>query len=671
MSKIAVAISPGAPLEKENMTIDLTEEEPSVEQLLEEARKLYLENSNSLSKSSSKSNAFLPEDPDEFARLNNLEKDIFQQIEAEMHKESEKRRKNPKNESVEIVQKGQDSSDTDSDGAIELQPKSEEIDKPEKNETKESLQKEITDVDKDFFQGLLKRSTERMEGGLSNSSSFEQEDFSHFLKLLQVQSGSEPFASPFFEQDSKNKTFLKSPGYPEQEIAAILEKEQVDNVFPFETLPRKKKVPKASPRKSKSVENDFIRPVTEEKKIEASNDELYEVVLTPRLELFADAIPKLIAERSQKEKALAKAPEETPKKPVERTLSAPEKVEKVDTKARNLAKAKSLDQLVPSKKSKKGEVKLKPALLPRTKFSSKPKVTPVPRVANLTKNLTKNDYEALYNEEKRKNHLLKQQIEAESKQYKSQIESMRTCFESELFSLKKQNIVLKAKMDEKSFLAKRGSSEDKETATKMLEGELERQEKLLKTYEVENKKLAQEVSKLKTRGPTAESIQRQKLATQVKELQAKMQKLSKENGELRHENAETLKKSDDFSQQNSLLKDELEMFKEQLSIKNNFITTRLQAMTTAEMSLKKQLEDLKVELSSKTEQLKSIKLDYDKLQFGTMPVEKEMMELKAKESGLQEKLQLAKSHVEREKKLSQKLKDQVRANFRTALYTEN
>jgi len=85
----------------------------------------------------------------------------------------------------------------------------------------------------------------------------------------------------------------------------------------------------------------------------------------------------------------------------------------------------------------------------------------------------------------------------------------------------------------------------------------------------------------------------------------------------------------------------------------------LQVMTTTELELKKQVEDLSIKLSSKSEQLRMTKQELEKFQQDVLPLEKELLELRVREGNLQEKLRISKSHVEREKQLTQRLKDQV------------
>nr|XP_033186727.1 centrosomal protein of 162 kDa-like isoform X3 [Bombus vancouverensis nearcticus] len=818
MSKIAGALSPNSATDRsksrQNSAKNPTEEEKSVEELLEEAEKLVRKNSNSLSKSGSKSDTLvpenIPEDIESFSRVRQLEADIFQLIEEEVHKETEKIKKSPKNEkkrdgspgfeviyenlnglkapkSLELQrrkfeeQKVEVSSSSDLDDPIERHSKSEELKSTRKLESdKDNLQKEITDVDKDFFEDLLRKSKEKAEGGgMSGSSSFGQEDFSHFLKLLQGQSNKK-------EQESKQcnskptdgklcildgeTTNDKSPEFPEKEISDILEKElpRTNEIIGTDTSDHSGEQ-KQSENVSNSGKNeceevsertDQVSPrnvavTKDDKKVLNSKEELYTVDLTPRLELFADAIPKLLAEKSTEDTTQqSKEPTDESKAAVHKTISSSEikfnvnvpscersSVErkathpfnassnKTQKKELKFSKCKSYDQICkplsfrssvenlraskPSDAAKKPsntlirrsptlKPKLQPTVKPITKIppktkaiTLKPKKNSVKTGSNLTlsstyksyqatkspdsqaktmaggdtkQHVTKTNWELLCREERHKNGLLKQQLESEAKMHKNQMDSMRVSFEEELFALKKQNMVLKAKVDELSLNEKRSESQPKkDTKIMLLEKELERQEDLIRAYETENKKLMQgtkemqeEMKQLQKQKSTAlESGKIQELADRVKDLEEETVKLNLEVSELRDKNADYALKNEDLIQQNSLLNDELEMFKEQLRTKNDFITDRLQAMTTAELQLKKQVEDLTVKLSSKTEQLRIAKQEFDKMQQNVLPLEKELLELRVKEGNLLEKLQISKSHVEREKQLTQKLKDQV------------
>lgn len=813
MSKIAGALSPNSATDRSksrNSAKNPTEEERSVEELLEEAEKLVRKNSNSLSKSGSKSDTLvpenIPEDVESFSRVRQLEADIFQLIEEEVHKETEKIKKSPRNErkrdgspgfeviyenlngvkapkSLELQrrkfeeQKVEVSSSSDLDDPIERHSKSEELKSARKLESdKDNLQKEITDVDKDFFEDLLRKSKEKAEGGMSGSSSFGQEDFSHFLRLLQGQSDKK-------EQESKQSNSKptgeklcvlngetandKSPEFPEKEISDILEKElpRTNEIIGTGTsghsVERKQcqsnvnnsgesEREEASERTDRELSPRSAAVTKDNKKVVDSKEELYTVDLTPRLELFADAIPKLLAEKSTEDTTTqqSKEPADEAKAAetkfnvnvpacerngVERKAIHPFSASSNRTQKKELkfAKSKSYDQICkplsfkssvenlrvskPSDAAKKPgntlarrsptlKPKLQPTVKPITKIppktkavTLKPKKNSAKTASNLAlsstyksyqatkspdsqqaktmaggdtkqQHVTKTNWELLCREERHKNGLLKQQLESEVKMHKNQMDSMRISFEEELFALKKQNMVLKAKVDELSLNEKRSESQPKkDTKIMLLEKELERQEDLIRAYETENKKLMQgtkgmqeEMKQLQKQKSTAlESGKIQELADRVKDLEEETLKLNLEVSELRDKNADYALKNEDLIQQNSLLNDELEMFKEQLRTKNDFITDRLQAMSTAELQLKKQVEDLTVKLSSKTEQLRIVKQEFDKMQQNVLPLEKELLELRVKEGNLLEKLQTSKGHVEREKQLTQKLKDQV------------
>nr|XP_003702778.1 PREDICTED: centrosomal protein of 162 kDa isoform X1 [Megachile rotundata] len=812
MSKIAGALSPNSAADRtksRNSIKNPTEEEKSVEELLEEAEKLVRKNSSSLSKSGSKSDTLvpenIPEDIESLNRVRQLEADIFQLIEEEVHKETEKIKKSPKNEKksddspgFEVLyenvnylkapktlelqrrrfeeQKVEVSSSSDLDDPIERHSKSEELKSTRKMESdKDNLQKEITDVDKDFFEDLLRKSKERAEGGMSGSSSFGQEDFSHFLKLLQGQSdkkeqeSNEPKPShnlplkPSDDQVEGKSMNEKSPEFPEKEISDILEKELTKTVSPklgHEIVESDGSASDEDRKQSQSVSSNSRSEKVASKKDQSPNkittskkskEELYSVGLTPRLELFADAIPKLLAEKSvENTMHQSKVPEDT-KTTVRKTTSNFEiktsaavssfhrssaesqhksvhpvsaSSSKPQKKEIKFSKSKSYDQICkppfktsvenlkvakpdtvkkPATQIKRSPIlkpKFQPTVKPVTRLPPKTKVQPKPKKDLLktgsasslsstykgyqatspdthakpsmaggdTKYNLRPNWETLCREERHKNALLKQQLESEVKMYKNQIDNMRINFEEELFALKKQNITLKARVDELSLNEKRIDSQPKkDTKITLLEKELEKQEKLIRAYESENKKLMQgtkrmqeEMKQLQKQKSTAlESGKMQELADKVKDLEEEALKLNLEISELREKNADYALKNEDVIQQNNLLNDELEMFREQLRTKNDFITDRLQAMTTVELELKKQVEDLTIKLSSKTEQLRIVKQELDKIQQNVLPLEKELLELRVKEGSLQEKLQVARSHVEREKLLTQKLKDQV------------
>ncbi|XP_066597511.1 centrosomal protein of 162 kDa [Prorops nasuta] len=825
MNKIAGALSSNSAydqIKSADSSKHPMEEEKSVEELLEEAERLVKKNCNSLSKSGSKSDTLAADDNQQYSgsidRAKQLEADIFQLIENEVHKETEKIRRSPRNEkrrdsspNVEIVfeninsglmppkslklqrkkfedQKVEISSSSDLDDPIEKHSKSEDLKTSNKSDSdKESIQKEIIDVDKDFFENLLKNSKEKAECGMSGSSSFDQEDFSHFLKLLQGQSDKKEYESkesnsvmdfllkPIESTVEKMLNEGKTPEFPEKEISEILSRELETSKTPKHEHKLANTDSNKSNDDSKKVEgfaeSSHKMPGKDaSKKSDRNNSgssrsgtnfnvtrvnskiELYTVDLTPRLELFADEIPKLLAEKSiensekntnalegisnlsqmtSDNKKLAKT------KNIDKKCADPRKtrtitpkvqrLDMIDKKAKlkdiQIGKSKSSDQICKAPASLKNSLesiksarsaeipkrlpkvppkpkvqsKLFNKYAPKTKIPLKPQgdtrktgsTSSLPLTCNgvhakspdnITRNImasgdskysmTKINWEILCQEERHRNSLLKQQLESEVKIYKSQIENMRVSFEEELFALKKQNIILKAKMDEISLNDKRIELEPRKNDTKiiLLEKELEKQESMISAYKTENIKLMQETKRMqediknmqsKHRSVISNTDENQRWTERIKDLEEENLKLNLEISKLKQKNTDYTLKNDDLSQQNDLLADELAIFKDQLITKNNFITERLQAMTTTEMELKKQIEELTVKLSSKTEQLRITKLELEKIQQTNLPLEKELLESRVKESNLQEKLQLAKSHVEREKQLSQKLKDQV------------
>ncbi|XP_063985799.1 centrosomal protein of 162 kDa-like [Diachasmimorpha longicaudata] len=766
MSKIAGALSPNSAPERTKSPTSSkipTEKEKSVEELLQEAERLVRENV-SLSKSSSRSDTLIPS-PDiskssQF-RAKNPEDDIFNLIQREVHKESEKIRKSPRIErqrpqtpdmsiSQDIPntlkpptplelqerhfeeQKVEVSSSSDLDDPIDRHSNSEDLKSLKKSqEHKVNLQKEITDVDKDFFDDLLRKSREKMEGGISGSSSFGQEDFSHFLKILQGKSDAE---------STKNfpPTDPKSSIFPEKEITEILEKElssvsrqknshEIDSDFNGKSISRRSSALSRNSSRERSSQ-------AEVRKVPNSETELYTVGLTPRLELFADAIPKLIAEKN--------SPQITPRKSYEtpgddekdpeifgtlslalgtsRASKPPKPPDKKLPNRESLGLSRSYDQLSRPMTSfrsslddvrnpKSPETPRKPAIGSKTvtknpkapsrsfqvsskiKLSLKPTVQKQPLTMRVRtpesivkralaggdnrRNLSKSDYEALYLEEKHKTSLMRDQIEAEAKLYKQQIHSMRETFEEELFVLKKQNIILTAKVEE---LTLKETSERRlevpgsraETRVNLLEKELERQESLIRTYETENKKLMVETKRQqeeikgleerhRAKDVSVASGEIQKLNDIIKDLREEILKLNFDTSDLRQKNADLVLKHDDVVQQNELLQDELALFKDQLKSKDKFITDRLQSMRTEEMDTRRKMEEMRIELSSKTEKLRLTNAEFEKFQLAIAPLEKELLDLRVKEQSLQERLEVSKGHVEREKVLTQKLKDQV------------
>lgn len=761
MSKIAGALSPNSAPERTKSTESskiTTEEEKSVEELLEEAEKLVRENVG-LSKSASRSDTLVPDEKsrsaDDLDRAHNLEDDIFQLIEQEVHREIRKSPRSPKKTSpspdCEVVyenvnlkppkglglqrqrfeeQKVEVSSSSDLDDPIERHSKSEDLKNTKKaSQDDQNLRKEITDVDKDFFDDLLRRSRDKAEGKISSSSSFGQEDFSHFLKILQHQDHSD-LAKPSAESlitclpnDPKNST------YPEKEITEILERE-------LSKVAEDGK--EGSVKRGKSSDNSRLSRKSSRdrgidiKKVINNQNELYSVGLTPRLELFADAIPKLIAEKT--DSAFSdKSAVPGDKLPTDKSVptdkfssqdlnlqivsvnlatkssNSVNKIKNSKPEAKGLGPSKSCDQLsrpmksfrslddinsrtdakkLPPKSkrtSSSTNVSIKPnltTLASRVKFSVKPvKNRPLKRSdsadgrnslagGDSKLNFRRDDWEVLFNEEKHKNVLLRNQIEAEARQYKQQIEGMRVSFEEELFAVKKANIILKAQIDELSLKRTEVPISSKgDTRVLLLEKELEKQESLLKTYEVENKRLMAEAKKFQEEKRVLEKGEKKevrnledetlKLNDIIKDLREEILKFNFEVSDLRQKNSEAAMKNDDLQQQNSLVCEELSMYKEQLKTKDKFISEKLSAWSSEEAESRRRMEEMRIELNSKNEKLKFANEELRRFHEAIGPLEKELLDLRTREQSLLEKIQVSRSHVEREKVLTQKLKDQV------------
>ncbi|OXU25926.1 hypothetical protein TSAR_011831 [Trichomalopsis sarcophagae] len=860
MSKIAGTLSPVAESVK-SKTINeiLTEEERSVEELLQEAEKLVQQNGSNLLKGVLNTDITVPDENNTadkgLTKVKQLEVDIFKMIEEQANQDSstnsEKRRS--LSPSIEVLfenitsqktleaqkkkfeeQKVEVSSSSDLDDPIERHSVSEDInDEKKANDKKESLKKEITDVDKDFFDVLIKKTKESAENLSSRSSSFDQEDFTQFLKLLQEQSDKEGGTlskasslnlivdqfDPLKEKSANNdkRVFL------ERELISVESKKIVYELESpvcqpasigaskmeklLEESSRKESSRHSSRDSSKRSSASAKSSAVDTKRVVNNNNELYTVGLTPRLELFADAIPKLLAEKSNETSARkddeekAENENDTAQKAddnedfsfknfkaldafkhmevlndhknvtdvqdfkdlvdsqgldyqrelrdfnymqesaiyagfkrsndhpkTERVISAPENR---NTKNETyIGKSRSYDQL--SKPSSKlgsslesvknakpiENKKQTPAVIPKkppaqkTKIQSRtvtklnPKTKQPMRTRREPTKALHNEFnldvrgnqiryddgvrnsfgggdwagapgeetlEMLYQAERQRFLHLKMDMEAEIETYKAKLKDVQMLHEQEMFSLKKQNILLKAKVDELAQLNKKSADARSKYDPKIMsmQKELERQENMISTYESENKKLMQEVkqlqSELKSTNQQKQKVivgdnannNNQDILEKLKDLQEENVKLTIELSDLRQKNNDFSLKNEDVTQQNSLLQEELEMIKDQLRAKNDFINDRLQAMTTNELDLRRQVEDLKVELHSKTEQLKFVRGDYEKFQQSVSPIEKELLDLRTKCTYYQEKLQTAKHNCEREKQLTQKLKDQV------------
>jgi protein QN1 len=318
---------------------EIMSDEGSIKELLQEAEKLVQQNGNDLLKGVLKTEIIAPDQNDTksegLTRVRQLEVDIFKMIEQQDNDiQSVKRSVSP---SVEILfeninskktlesqekknleeQKVEVSSNSDIDDPIERHSIIEDVHEKKKlNDKKENLKKEITDVDKDFFDALIKQTKESNEPLWSQNLSFDKEDFNHFLKLLQDQSDKEE--SNLSERSSLNLVVDQFDPLKEK-------KEFVDNELNNAELkgnlhelnspkcqaasPRALKIEKLSIESTRkhsskhssidsSKQNSAKSSASDTKNVVNDKNELYTVGLTPRLKLFADAIPKLLAEKS-------------------------------------------------------------------------------------------------------------------------------------------------------------------------------------------------------------------------------------------------------------------------------------------------------------------------------------------------------------------------------------
>ncbi|XP_014218143.1 centrosomal protein of 162 kDa [Copidosoma floridanum] len=813
MSKIAGAMSPIAENIKSKTINEILSDEQSVEELIQEAEKLVQQNNNEvLEKVLTTTTVDISDDVslEGLTKVKEFEANIFQMIDRQVNEKISEtpEKKTSANLFVPVAAKKLDSpqkkfddqivevsSNSDVDEPIEKHSISENInDEKKAKEGKENLKKEITDVDKDFFDDLIKKTKESVEQLSSRSSSIaDQEDFTNFLKLLQEQSDKEPkreltkttSLNLIVDQFDPLKESPEKKENQEKELRTDVRVLSLDLGECMRRTPSRNSSRASSKRNSVSSRSCAI----EAKKVVSDNTELYTVSLTPRLELFADAIPKLLAEKSNEEKReMEKSKSENEASPksgdnedfsfknlkslkqsvehgevlqekktvinvrdyqesvdfdnsedandfnslrfnttytetkkssdhlkTERVISAPEN--RYVRGQATIGKSRSYDQL--SKNLSKTVETKKPApfipqrkpLVPKPKVQPKTTIKPIPKTRPTTSKMRKEplkpyqtDFsfnvrgnqikyeetpkvsfgggdwkglsgvdmlEMLYQEERERFLHMKSELDAEIETYKCKLRDVQMLHEQEMFSLKKQNILLKAKLDELTQMNKKAVEAKSKYDPKIMtmQKELEKQENFIIAYESENKKLVLEIKRLQGELKSAEqqkpkiivanSTNKQEVQEKWKDLQEENVKYNIEVSDLRQKNSELSLKCEDATQQNLLLQEELEMIKDQLRAKNDFITDRLQTMTTNELELRKEVEDLKVDLHSKTEQLKLIKVDYDRFQQSVEPLERELVDLRSKCTLYQEKLQVAKNNCEREKQLTQKLKDQV------------
>lgn len=349
MSKIASALSP-VPENVSSKSIDeiLTEEQRSVEELIQEAEKLVQESGGDLLTGALKTEIITVPDHDKTAsdslsRVRQLEVDIFKMIEDQVKENSElKSDRSSHSKSIEVMfenvktqkssqaqkkklddQKAEVSSNSDLDDPIQKHSVSEDLSEKKKASDKEkSLKKEITDVEKDFFDVLIQKTKESAERLSSHSSSLDQEDFTHLLKLLQEQShkeGSTTSKASSINIDQFDPLKEKSERSEKRELSEreIVSIESKKIVYELESsgyqatsmtsskMERlvEEHARKESSRQSSRSSSKRSSAQMDVKKVINDKNELYSVGLTPRLELFADAIPKLLAEKSNEASA--------------------------------------------------------------------------------------------------------------------------------------------------------------------------------------------------------------------------------------------------------------------------------------------------------------------------------------------------------------------------------
>ncbi|XP_014222784.1 centrosomal protein of 162 kDa [Trichogramma pretiosum] len=857
MNKIAGMTSPIADPVKTAKTIDeiMSIEEESVKELLEEAEKLVQQNGNNKLKDIFMSETKVPDANDtsseDLKKVRQLEVNIFKMIEDQVKENSDQTDKKSSSPSIEEVfdttssaqkidtqkkkleERKTEVTSSDHDDFIERHSESEKREKERQveKEKKESLKEEITDVDKDFFQALIEKTKESAEQLSSRSSSLDQEDFTHFLKLLQEQSHKEAETisktssltlldqfDPLKEKTVQNKLTTEPKKTRDAATNSPMRQSMSLGTLRLDNLPEESPRHESS-RSSSGRSSRKNSKCVETKKIINDKNELYTVGLTPRLELFADDIPKLLAEKSTKKEAEDK--KTTPKAEESEDfsfknfkaldvikqmgvlgdhqnvtnvhdlidLSTSQYLDSQDfaclqeslkeskksttttttttttsgehgktvrvmsaTEERMLNqtyinKSRSYDQFSkatgaaprstsmenmrsinnkPTIEMKKSTIpapaavlpKKQPPVVPRLKMQQLHQKPTSGKLAPKTKfpsrqqrkdpilayrndipldvrgsqiraqddvarrnSLGGGDWlggalpgaeslEQLYQEERQRFRYLKSELEAEIETHKAKLKDAQQMHEQEMFLLKKQNIILKAKVEEMNQVMRKTADAKAKYDPKLMamQKELERQDNVIHAYEKENKRLIEEAKRLQAELKAAaqkpkiisiEGFGNDELSEKLKDLQEENVKLSLELAELRTKYGDFVLNNEDVVQQNSLLQEELDMIKDQLRAKNDFITDRLQAMTNHEHDLRKQLEDLKVELNIKTEQLKNVRAEFERFQESADPLEKEILELRTKCTYYQEKLQSAKNNCEREKQLTQKLKDQV------------
>lgn len=325
MSKLTGVMSPIPESIKSKSNEILSE--GSVEELIQEAEKLVKQNTKNTRKAVAKPELIVLDDStavdDDLTRVRQLEVDIFKMIEDQVNEESKPKRRSL-SPSVEVLfenlnsqkkkfdeQKVEVSSNSDLDDPIERHSVSEDVDEQKKlKDKKDSLKKEITDVDKDFFDALIKKTKESADQLSSRSSSFDQEDYSHFLKLLQEQSDKEQKSKKEDRASRNSSLHLLIDQFDPLKEKSDKEEKDKKAVLDLESpvCPAVLLLEQSSARSQHSSRDSSKRssisaksPAVDTKRVVNHKNELYTVGLTPRLELFADAIPKLLAEKTSNE----------------------------------------------------------------------------------------------------------------------------------------------------------------------------------------------------------------------------------------------------------------------------------------------------------------------------------------------------------------------------------
>lgn len=308
----------------------ISEEEKTVEELLQKAKKLYEQNKSDIITNVLKTDADLNENSlESLTKDSILEVDIFKMLEPQANenkdtipeKVSNLKSSNESNLKKNLAadtntfpqQKNLVLNITDLRDSTKQKLPMDVLSLAEAIDEKKNLKKDVNDVETSFYNVLKQKTKESAPNLSSYDSNFNNEDFYNFLKLLQDQSNKEVNSSSQLvvdQFDPLKERCVDLNMSPDTELYNINPKEKFDEL----ELPTNVSMSLAESKIDKmSVENlqkDFskessnkssgnIKSNTPEiKKVVNDKDELYTIGLTPRLELFADTIPKLLAEKS-------------------------------------------------------------------------------------------------------------------------------------------------------------------------------------------------------------------------------------------------------------------------------------------------------------------------------------------------------------------------------------